>query len=79
MPAGAVYVGRPTRWGNPFKVSEYGRADAVRRFDEYLRSMPEDMLEQLIAPLRGKDLACFCPLDAPCHADVLLRLAAENP
>jgi len=28
-----------------------------------------------ILELRGKDLACWCPLDKPCHADVLLRLA----
>lgn len=27
--------------------------------------------------LRGKNLACFCPLDKPCHADVLLRIANE--
>lgn len=25
--------------------------------------------------LRGKNLACWCPLDQPCHADVLLELA----
>jgi hypothetical protein len=29
----------------------------------------------MLAPLRGKNLACFCALDQPCHADVLLRLA----
>jgi hypothetical protein len=28
-----------------------------------------------VTSLRGKDLACFCPLDQPCHADVLLELA----
>jgi hypothetical protein len=32
-------------------------------------------LRDWIAPLRGKDLACWCPLDQPCHADVLLELA----
>ncbi|HEV7674480.1 MAG TPA: DUF4326 domain-containing protein [Candidatus Angelobacter sp.] len=32
------------------------------------------------AELRGKDLACWCPLDQPCHADVLLEIAnAEDP
>ena len=35
----------------------------------------EDLtIEEWLAPLRGKDLACWCPLDHPCHADVLLRL-----
>lgn len=33
------------------------------------------LFEEFIAPLRGKNLACFCPLDQPCHADVLLELA----
>ena len=28
-----------------------------------------------LAPLRGKNLACFCALDKPCHADVLLEMA----
>lgn len=28
-----------------------------------------------LATLRGRDLACWCPLDLPCHADVLLELA----
>ena len=36
----------------------------------------EDLtIEEWLAPLRGKDLACWCPIDHPCHADVLLRLA----
>lgn len=29
--------------------------------------------------LRGKNLACWCPLDQPCHADVLLELANQEP
>jgi hypothetical protein len=32
-----------------------------------------------LSELRGKDLACWCPLDQPCHADVLLELAAGEP
>ena len=34
--------------------------------------------ELYLAPLRGKNLACWCPLDQPCHADVLLELANED-
>ena len=30
---------------------------------------------EIRAELRGKDLACWCPLDSPCHADVLLEIA----
>jgi hypothetical protein len=35
----------------------------------------EERFEKWIGPLRGKDLVCWCPLDQPCHADVLLELA----
>jgi hypothetical protein len=44
----------------------------------WLSNFPEPRLESLrtlVSPLRGKDLACWCPLDQPCHADVLLELA----
>ena len=35
-------------------------------------------VEAIRAELRGKNLACFCPLDQPCHADVLLELANKD-
>lgn len=92
MPEGAVYVGRPTKWGNPFAAVDvleaYGgdearaRADCVRSYREAIRRwcgvQEFDVIAfrpSEIATLRGKDLACFCPLDQPCHADVLLELA----
>lgn len=31
--------------------------------------------EEIRAHLRGKNLACWCALDAPCHADVLIEIA----
>ena len=37
------------------------------------------LLSEPLAALRGKDLACWCPLDQPCHADVLLELANQEP
>ena len=75
MPEGAVYVGRPTKWGNPWKLS-----DPMEVFMNY-----EDHLNEQIAggkldlsELRGKDLACWCPLDLnECHAEVLLRRANQ--
>lgn len=112
MPAGAVYVGRPSRWGNPFRiyrsrhligpswwtaretwhhltpdecvngyisssrpirpgevVDMFARLLACRQRDE------PDRLAAWLAPLTGRDLACWCPLEHPCHADVLLRHA----
>ena len=77
----AVIVARPSRWGNPYRVGDEvnDRADAVDAFRAYalwLRSIDEDAFEEWLAPLRGHDLACWCPPSSPCHADVLLSLAA---
>lgn len=141
MPTGAVYVGRPSRWGNPFRVVSYSESRAagigdvsviMARFhngrenvwatkdavDNYRRWVtyglqtyqygcrphgplapvsqgptwnqacvsPSDWqalyrapftTEEIRTNLAGADLACWCPLDQPCHADVLLELA--NP
>ena len=77
MPEGAVYVGRPSRWGNPFVVGLAANptaSDCVKRFREEQVPVIECGRPN-IASLRGKDLACWCRLDQPCHADVLLELA----
>jgi Domain of unknown function (DUF4326) len=81
MPPNAVYVGRPTTFGNRFTAEEEGSiAAAVAMFQHDVKKFqcfhPEDYA-RWIAPLRGKDLACWCALDKPCHADVLLELANE--
>ena len=86
MPKGAVYVGRPTKWGNPFRIAQPAdRAPAVEKFRRWLAG--EDglgpsaaegrRLAAAASALRGKDLVCWCPLDQPCHADVLLALAND--
>jgi hypothetical protein len=79
MPKGAVYVGRPGAFGNPFVVSATDDAAAVvARYRDFILG-PFGRGPQLLAmardELRGKDLACWCPLDQPCHADVLLEIA----
>jgi hypothetical protein len=74
-PADAVTVRRPTRYGNPYPVKTYGRAEALRLFEAWLTALPEAERETYLAPLRGKDLACVCALDQPCHADIWLRWA----
>jgi hypothetical protein len=88
MPENAVSVCRPGKWGNPWRVSEYVTAKvAVEGFrraierggyqkdpdDREWHPMPTP--EAIRAALAGKNLACWCPLDQPCHADVLLELA----
>lgn len=71
-PADAVYVGRPSKWGNPFVIGqEYSRAEAIQKYREYLSS---SYLCHEIHELKGKDLVCWCAPE-PCHADVLLELA----
>jgi hypothetical protein len=70
---GAVLVARPSRWANPFYPG-LPRAEAVRRYGSYLLEHRPDLIAQL-PQLRGRPLACYCPLDEPCHADVLARLA----
>lgn len=78
MPADAVYVGRPTRWGNPFTVAQTAtRTAAVAAFEAYAKDRAADDPAWL-EPLNGKDLACWCPEDKPCHADVLLALANQG-
>ena len=65
-------VHRPTRWGNPFPVEEYGREEAMRRYEEWLDKQLNDDPE-FLEPLRGFDLGCFCNLSVLCHGDIILR------
>jgi hypothetical protein len=75
-------VARPSPWGNPFHIgARYGgrvlsRADAVELYREALTAgrLPFDE-DDVRHELRGHDLACWCPEDEPCHADVLLEVA----
>lgn len=77
-PDNTVVVARPTRWGNPFPVIDGDREFAVFLYRGWLVAHPDARpLRDDLESLRGKDLACWCPLDGPCHADVLLKLA--NP
>ena len=75
LPAHAVVVSRPTRWGNPHPL-ELGRAEAVRRYrEDLLAGRLAVTVEDVRRELRGRDLACWCPPDEPCHADVLIEIA----
>jgi hypothetical protein len=77
VPAGAIYVGRPTKWGNPYPLKkEADRAACLERYEKYLQQRP-DLKAAARRELRGKDLVCWCAPKA-CHADVLLRIANER-
>jgi len=69
-----VYVGRPSKWGNPFTIGNDGtREDVIAKYEVWLMNQP-DLLADLPS-LAGKTLACWCTPSA-CHADVLDRLAS---
>ena len=77
VPRGAVYVGRPTKWGNPFVIGPDGdRDEVVRKYEDWARSRPR-LVEAARRELAGHDLVCWC---APqrCHADVLKAIASED-
>jgi len=72
IPNGSVYIGRPSKWGNPFVIGKDGtRDDVIRKYREYLLTGP---LFGHLGDLRGKSLVCWCRPRA-CHGDVLLELA----
>lgn len=69
----AVYVGRPSKWGNPFTIGRDGnRTEVIAKYEEWIVEQPE--LMAAIRTLRGKNLICWC---APqrCHAEILMRIA----
>jgi hypothetical protein len=77
LPPNTTVVARPSRWGNPYKLMP-GRTPAmvIHSFRDWIETnMSDHDRSSYLAPLRGKNLACWCKLDAPCHADVLLELA----
>jgi hypothetical protein len=81
MPAHTVKVDRSTPWGNPFKLGARGiatAADSIRAYRSWLRGHPE-VRRAAREQLAGLNLACWCPLDGPCHADVLLAAANSAP
>ena len=85
LPPNTIYVGRPSRYGNPFDWRLSSQAKAKEKYRRWLAigfqsgAITE---QQIREDLGGYDLACWCPLPAPgepdlCHAAVLLEIA--NP
>lgn len=74
VPPGAVYIGRPSKWGNPYTIGVDGsRSQVIRLYKEWLKTQPT-LLEEARKELAGKDLVCFCAPKA-CHGDTLLAVA----
>jgi len=95
MPPNTVSVARPGPWGNPFIVGKHGTTErCVELFQRLCYgaltiSIDHECVdaqfaflkhaEKHIGYLRGKNLACWCRMGNPCHADVLLRIVNANP
>lgn len=75
----AIYIGRPSIWGNPFKIGRDGtREEVIEKYRRWIANQPA--LLARLHELKGHDLICYCaPL--PCHGEVLLALAnaSQNP
>lgn len=71
-----VYIGRPSKWGNPFRIGRDGtREEVIQKYADAVVHNAALMAE--LPKLRGKTLGCYCkPL--ACHGDVLVRLIAER-
>lgn len=71
-----VYIGRPSKWGNPFVIGKDGtRIEVIKKFEDWIMSN-EELISQ-IDELDGKTLGCWCKPMA-CHGDVLVKLINEK-
>ena len=71
--ASRVYVGRPSKWGNPFALGrDRSRDEVISNYRCWVVTQTD--LMNSLDELRGKDLICWCAPFA-CHAEVLRKLA----
>lgn len=71
-----VYIGRGSRWGNPFKIGVDGtREEVIEKYKVWILSQPPLLNE--VSRLRGKVLGCWCKPKA-CHGDVLVELLEKS-
>jgi hypothetical protein len=79
-----VYIGRPSKFGNPFShmpgtLAQFqvaSREEAIEHYENYIRATPW-LLQAAKDELKGKVLGCWCKPQA-CHGDVLLKIANEE-
>lgn len=77
IPAGSVYIGRGSYWGNPFKIGSDGDRDTViRKYMDWFGEDPERLRRARIE-LKGKNLVCYCAPNR-CHGDFLLYIANKE-
>ena len=70
-----VYIGRPSKWGNPYVIGKDGtREEVIQKYEEHVRTSP--ILMRALPSLAGKTLGCWCP-PKPCHGDALIKILKE--
>jgi hypothetical protein len=71
-----VYIGRPSKWGNPFEIGKDGdREEVIRKYHDWI--LTQDNLLKELHTLENKILGCWCyPLR--CHGDILIKLINER-
>ena len=70
-----IYIGRPSKWGNPFIIGKDGdRAEVIDKYKKWIREQPE--LINALHELKDKTLGCWCKPES-CHGDVLIELIEE--
>jgi hypothetical protein len=84
IPIGSVYVGRPSQWGNPAVIGEFynghlikTKFDAVSCFYDHCKTfaLNDPVAFRLwLLPLIDRNVCCWCPIDEPCHGDILVAL-----
>lgn len=66
-----VYIGRPSKWGNPCSIGKDGsREEVIEKYRQWLKNQPQ--LLNSLWELQGKILGCWCK-PKPCHGDVLVE------
>lgn len=69
-----IFIGRPSKWGNPFVIGKDGtRAEVLRKYRIWLLTQAQ-LKADAKKELQGKDLVCFCS-PKPCHGDILMQIA----
>jgi len=68
-----IYIGRPSKWGNPFTIGKDGtREEVIEKYKVWFWTQPE--LIKSLPELKGKILGCWCK-PKPCHGNYLAELA----
>ena len=70
-----VYIGRPSPWGNPYRIGPDGtRDEVIKKYEEHVRR--DAWLMAALPSLAGKTLGCWCH-PKPCHGEVLIKILKE--